>query len=168
MAEYTEISCWLRPVQPITPQYSLLQPTTAQFSLVKPSTVQYIPVESSTAHHSPVQPSTVQCSPVQPSTAHHHQCRWKYTTMYTSLHCPVSLLHRGTLVLSIFCPIFFSMHTNNYRIVLLSTSLVHSGCVLRWAAKNPTTGRALFFSGNSGCGLPTLFLPSFTQPAVTM
>ena len=34
MAEYTEISCWLRPVQPITPQYSLLQPTTAQFSLL--------------------------------------------------------------------------------------------------------------------------------------
>ena len=189
MAEYTEISCWLRPVQPITPQYSLLQPTTAQFSLVKPSTVQYSPVQPTTAQYSPVQSSAAQCSPVQPTTtlyspkqpstsklspvepgsaqyslvqpitaqysplnpstihysptqpitakqsqvqpntvhyipeqlskahyrqvqpstgqystvksttAHHNQCRWKYTTIYTSLHCPDSLLHRSTLVL---------------------------------------------------------------------
>ena len=27
--------------------------------------------------------------------------RWKYTTIYTSLHCPDSLLHRSTLVLFI-------------------------------------------------------------------
>ena len=39
---------------------------------------------------------------------------------------------------------FFSMHTNNYRIVTLSIPLVHSHCVLRWAPKNPTTGS--FFS----------------------
>ena len=57
-------SCWIRPVQPSTPQYSLLQPTTAQFSLVQTSTDQY----------SPAQHSIAQCSTVQSTTAHHHQC----------------------------------------------------------------------------------------------
>ena len=94
-------SCWLRPVQPSTPQFSLLQPTTAQFSLVKTSTVQY----------SPVQPSTAQYSTAQSTTAHHHQCRWKYTTMYTSLHCTDSLLHRSTLVLSLLT--FFEQETSS-------------------------------------------------------
>ena len=74
MAEYTENSCWLRPAQPITPQYSLLQPTTAQFSLVKTSRVQYSPVHPSTAQYSPVQHSAVHYSPpppVQVKVYHH-------------------------------------------------------------------------------------------------
>ena len=53
-------SCWLRPVQHSTPQFSLLQPTTAQFSLVKTSKVQYSPVQPSTAQYSPVKPSKAQ------------------------------------------------------------------------------------------------------------
>ena len=32
---------------------------------------------------------------------------WKYTTMYTSLHCPDSLLQRSTLVLLQLCFMFF-------------------------------------------------------------
>ena len=67
-------SCWLRPVQPSTPQFSLLQPTTAQFSLVKTSTVKYSPVHPSTAQYIPVQHSTVHYSPpppVQVKVYHH-------------------------------------------------------------------------------------------------
>lgn len=67
-----------------------------------------------------------------------------------------------------FCPIFFQDIMNNYRIVTLSTPLVHSGCVLRWATKNPTNGSFIFFGRLMlWAGLPALFLPSFAQPAVT-
>ena len=59
-------------------------------------------MQPSTPQYSPVQPSIAQHSQVQPSAVHHHQYRWKYTTMYTSVHCPNSLLHRSTLVLSVF------------------------------------------------------------------
>ena len=67
-------SCWLRPVQPSTPQFSLLQPTTFQFSLVKTSTVQNSPVLLTTAQYSPVQHSAVHYSqppPVQVKVYHH-------------------------------------------------------------------------------------------------
>ena len=77
-------SCWLRPVQPSTPQFSLLQPTTAQFSLVKTSTVQYSPLQPSRAQHSPVQPNTPHYIPEQPSTA-----LYRPVQPSTAQYCPV-------------------------------------------------------------------------------
>ena len=79
MAKYTEISCWPRPVQSSTAKQGQVQPNTV--------------------HYRQVQPSTGQYSTEKSTKVHHRQCRWKYTTIYTSLHCPDSLLHSSTLVL---------------------------------------------------------------------
>ena len=100
------ITAQYSPLQPSTIHYSPTQPITAKQSQVQPNTVHYIPEQLSTAHYRQVQPSTGQYSTVKSTTAHHHQCRWKYTTIYTSLHCPDSLLHRSTLVLSHFIVFF--------------------------------------------------------------
>ena len=117
------------PGSPGSPQPIKSQCSPAQSSPVESSTVQYSPVQPNTAQHSPAQPSTAQYSTVQSTTAHHHQCRWKYTTMYTSLDCPDSLLHRSTLVLFQYIPIYWYLPDS--RKVLGSSS---KGCSLNGSA----------------------------------
>ena len=59
----------------------------------------------STDQYSQVHFSAAQYSTVQSTTAHRHQCKLKYTTMYTSLNYSDSLLHRSTLVFFLLLPI---------------------------------------------------------------